>query len=283
MNPVFSYTDYRNYIRDYYQFRKKSRRSFSYRAFSHDAGFKSPVFIKLVIESKSNLSPQSAVQLAKAMGLDDVGSAYFRMLVDFNQARNDDAKRDVFLKLSSFMKKLKTHIVEEDNYTYYDKWYYSAIRELISFPAFRDNPSGLGEALVPALGKREVNQALKVLEANGFIAKNADGSFRQTNKHVTTGSEITSLAVRNFHKLMGRQAIEAIDHVAKEERDFSGLTLGISAAKVDVLREELAAFRRRIIQLAAEDGQAELVYRLNLQLFPLSRIVPAGDGKESSE
>jgi uncharacterized protein (TIGR02147 family) len=270
MNSVFSCIDYRSFIADYYQAKKKSGRPFSYRAFSHKAGFKSPVFIKLVIDGKANLSRQSAQQLGRAMELDEDELTYFCMLVDFNQARKDDKKKDLFFKLQKYTRKLKIQVVDEDKYAYYEKWYYSALRELVTFAPWGDDYALLGSYLDPSLGKREVKKALAFLEQEGFIRKNSQGKYVQTSKNISTGSDVSSLAVRNYHKIMGNKAVEAVDSVAREERDFSGLTMGVSEQCLDVLKEELAAFRQRIRQIIADDKEAERVFRLNLQLFPLS-------------
>jgi uncharacterized protein (TIGR02147 family) len=279
MNSVFSCIDYRSYIADYYQAKKNSGRTFSYRAFSQKAGFKSPVFIKLVIDGKANLSRQSAEQLGRAMELDEEELIYFCMLVDFNQARKDDKKRDLFFKLQKYTSRLKIQVVDEDRYAYYEKWYFSALRELVTFAPWGDDYALLGSCLEPALGKREVKKALTLLEEKGFIKKNSQGKYVQTSKNISTGSDVSSLAVRNYHKIMGHKAVESVDETAREERDFSGLTMGVSEQCLSVLKEELSAFRQRVRQIVADDNEAERVYRLNLQLFPLSNNTAHGKGK----
>ena len=68
-----------------------------------------------------------------------------------------------------------------------------------------------------------------------------------------------------------------MDRVARDERDFSGLTMGVSEECLAVLKEELAAFRQRVRKIVADDKEAERVFRLNLQLFPLSGSTSEGD------
>jgi uncharacterized protein (TIGR02147 family) len=52
MQEVYKYIDYRRYLADYYADRKKHQRYFSYRFFAGQAGVKSPVFLKQVIDGK---------------------------------------------------------------------------------------------------------------------------------------------------------------------------------------------------------------------------------------
>ena len=91
MKPVFSYIDFREYIRDFYKEKKKESR-FSYRDFSRLAGFSSPVFIKLVIEGKANVSRSSITKLCNAMKLNREEKRYFKNLVLFIQAKDLNTK-----------------------------------------------------------------------------------------------------------------------------------------------------------------------------------------------
>ena len=91
MKPILSYLDFREYIRDYY-LEKKAQSGFSYRDFSKAAGFSSPVFIKLIIEGKTNVTRTSISALCDAMGLRKKDRQYFKSLVLFGQAEDIDSK-----------------------------------------------------------------------------------------------------------------------------------------------------------------------------------------------
>lgn len=51
---------------------------------------------------------------------------------------------------------------------------------------------------------------------------------------------------------------------------MSGVTIGLTRQAYEKIRKEIAEFRRRIVAIATEDDETEQVYRLNVQLFPLS-------------
>ena len=65
-------------------------------------------------------------------------------------------------------------------------------------------------------------------------------------------------------------AADAIDNVPKEERNISGVTIGISEKNIKKVNEELERCRNRLMELAAEDEDSDRVYRANLHLFPVS-------------
>ena len=58
-----------------------------------------------------------------------------------------------------------------------------------------------------------------------------------------------------------------------EERNFSGVTRGLSRESYSKIENLLDEIRRKIIVIAAEEKNVEQVYRLNLQLFPLTKNV----------
>lgn len=86
---VFGYTDYRTYLRDFYDFRKDGQHGYSYRTFSKSAGFASPNILKLVVDGERNISPEAVQKFVKALGLKGQMADYFATLVRLNQAKTD--------------------------------------------------------------------------------------------------------------------------------------------------------------------------------------------------
>jgi uncharacterized protein (TIGR02147 family) len=78
------------------------------------------------------------------------------------------------------------------------------------------------------------------------------------------------VVLRSMHREMGSFGTEAIDRYAPSERNITGLTMGISAEDYEKIVQELDACRKRITQIALNSRGTERVYRLNLQLFPLT-------------
>lgn len=279
MKKVFEYNDYRFFLKDFFIERKKASSIFTHRYFARLAGFSSPVFIKLVMDGKSNLSEKSIARLVIALNLNASESAYFETLVQFNQSRSFDKKKELFEKLRSLAEESSVKVLDADQFDYYNKWYNSALREIVPNVKRKTGSSVLGNMLYPKIKGRDVKKAVRMLVNSGFLRENEDGTFAQTNRLISTGSEIESLAVRNHHLQMARLGTNAIEQVPKEDRDISGLTMGISHKTVEVLTKELENFRSRIISIVADDKDTERVFRLNLQLFPLSENI---DSKESA-
>ena len=68
MKSIVEYKDYRQYIQDYYDERKRSS-AFTWREFAKLAGFASGSYLKLVCDGKTRLTEEGAKQTALAMGM----------------------------------------------------------------------------------------------------------------------------------------------------------------------------------------------------------------------
>ena len=81
-----------------------------------------------------------------------------------------------------------------------------------------------------------------------------------------------------MHRDMGRLGIQSIDQFGPEERNVTGVTLGVNREGYDEIVKELDACRKKVISIAAKCGKLDQVCRLNLQFFPLTRRVENGEG-----
>ena len=268
MAPVMQYADFRKFLRDFYAERKPY--GFSYREFSQIAGYKSPVFMKLVIEGRANLSEIGTERVANALGLAGADLNYFRLLVAMNQSKDPAEKKDIFKKLRDLGKANKVKIVGKDQYDYYESWLSPVLREAL--PVLQsEKASEIADKLAFKSSAAEIKQAIRVLLDAGLLSKDASGNFVQTDRKISTGDlEIPSIAVRDMHRQMGKLAVQALDEIPAEERDISGLTVGVAEESVSRIKTEIAEFRHRIASIVTETPKTSRVYRLNVQFFPLT-------------
>ena len=84
-------------------------------------------------------------------------------------------------------------------------------------------------------------------------------------------SEVMPLVVRSMHREMAGFAQKAIDEFETSERDVSGVTMGIDRDAYEQIVRELESCRRKIVAIANMSKEPCQVYRLNLQMFPLSK------------
>ena len=269
MKNVFQYTNYRDYLRDYYEGRKQAE-GYTYRDFAQDTGMNSSSWLLHLIKGVKNLSDESAPKIAAALKLKKREVDYFLLLVKFTQARRSDEKDEVFQQMIQLKKKLRLIKISETQYEYYTKWYYPVVRSLVNKVDFGDDYAKLARQLLPAITPQEARKSITLLKRLGFIKKDESGKWVQAEAVISTGSEVSSLCVVNYHKQVSKLAGAAFDNIPKEHRDISALTLGISKADFERIRDRIQDFRREIVEIARSSESADRVYQLNFQLFPVS-------------
>ena len=269
MKDVFEYTGYRQYIADFYA-ERKVKSAFTWREFARMAGFSSSVHLKYVSEGRFNLGEDAVERVATAMGLSGNRLEYFRAMVEFDHAVTDNVKKEIFEKMLSIAKQSNAKVIEGDAFRFFGDWKNPVIRELApAMPGAK--PLALAHACRPKISAAEVSETLNFLTKADLLQKDKSGNYRQTCKSVTTGPmEVTPVAVRGLHRQMGEIALDAIEGVSQDKRHFSGVTLGITQGAYDEIVAEIAAFRKKVIEIATREDATDEVYRLNIQFFPMT-------------
>lgn len=275
MDRIEAYTDYRTFLRDFYEDRKKRNPSFSHRQFCQKAGLGSPSFLREVIDGKRNLTEASIPQFVKGLGLVEHDAAFFGALVRFNQAVDPASKQTFLETMRGLRRKVPVALVPLDRYEYYSNWYLPVLRELAIQRDWGDDWTALARSVRPRIRKGEAREGIALLEKLGFLVR--DGMrWKQTDPAISSGGEVDSLAVRAGNREYARLGHEAIESIVPSQRDISTLILGLPESAFPVFKQELREFKDRLVRIAQDHGaEGERVYAMNLQFFPLSHD-PAG-------
>lgn len=269
MKGILEYTSYRRYIADYYA-EKKAKSAFTWQDFTKAAGFTSTVYLKYVSDGYFNLSDAATKRVAAAMNLTEFEQEYFYEMVRFDRAKTDAEKKAAFSRMLAIADAHKAKVLEGDSFRFFSDWKNPVIRELApAMPGAK--PLALAHACRPKVSAAEVSEALKFLVSADLLKKDENGNYQQTEKSVTTGPMgVTPVAVRGLHRQMGEIALEAIEGVSQDERNFSGLTLGVTRDAYEEIVREIAEFRKRVIAIATREDKTDEVYRMNIQFFPMT-------------
>lgn len=270
MKEIFEYLNYREYLADYYAEKKARHACYSYRLFSRKAGFKSPNFLKLVILGQRNLSKDSVFKFCRALGLNRRESEYFENLVFFNQSKSLEEKNAYLSNLMKFRGRVDPRRVEQSEYAYFSRWYHPVVRELVSAVDFGDNFKELARAVVPSITAAEARRSVELLLDLGFVERLSDGGYRKTAASLTTGRQVRSVAVANYHKEMMRLASESIERFGAGQRDVESVTVSVSEDSYKAMMEKANAFLMEMLKIAEADKNNERVVQVNMQVFPLT-------------
>lgn len=271
MKPIFEYLDYRQYLADALE--EKKQRGMSLRGIARKAGFKSPNYLQLVISGKRGLTPASVVKFADLLALRGAEREFFANLVNLNQAKSSQEQEHHYAKLKASRAYIALKHIERDQFEYCSKWYYAAIRELILLPGFKNDPEWIARALRPNIPIKAAKEAMELLFRLNLIRRGPGGRIEPTDQHIGTPPEIAAAAAWTFHREMLARSHDSLDLWRARDRDVNALTVAASRRQYEKVKRMLREFRQKLhAELSDRAEDAEGVYQLNIQLFPLSEV-----------
>lgn len=277
MNSILDYTNYRLFLKDYYDREKKNKSFFSYQYLADHCGFKSKTYIYKVIRGEKALSVNGAEKIGTFLKLKKRELEYFKNIVLFTNSTNREEREFYFEKLQKLSRKSISSKLRQNQFEYFNNWYNIVIRELVSIIDWNDNYMILAKSVVPHISEKQARESVKLLLECGLIYKDKNGGFHRSDKAITTGSDIQSMVVSNYQVKNLTLASEAIERFPRTERDISSLTVSVSEEGFKRIAAELAKCRKNLVSIVSEDMDVDRVYQINFQSFPLS--VPGKDTK----
>ena len=259
---ILQYTNYRVFLRDYYEYKKKTSTAFSLRFFAEKAGLSSHAHLKLAIDGKRNITKNTVTKLIHGLGLENQRAAYFESLVFFNQAQTDADKQIYYAQLIKASPRSKLHKMD----------HHSAILEMVGLKDFRPIPDQISKKLRGLVTPAQVTESLNLLLELGLLVKTANG-YRQRDPLITTDDEVQDMMVKLYHFQMLKLSATMLSDLPGQERDISALTFGIKRSDFPNLKKHLQLMRKELLDFSAKAGEAEDVVQINIQLFPLTRGV----------
>lgn len=267
---IFEYLDYRLFLKDAFDALKAAAPRLSYRSFATHAGFTSPNFLQQVIKGTRALNSTHLVSAAKAFRLNKQETDFFQCLVGYAQARSTDEKNLFYQKILRNKRYGSIRTLDKRQYDFFSQWFVPVVRELLVHPEGKGDSTWIAERIFPRLTVSQVEKAKTLLLELGLARwEEADGRWRIVDAVVRTESEATHLAFRNYHMSAIQLAHDAVKQFAPSERDIRSVTLGLNEAGYAELKARMEMVWKEVLEFAATQGEADRVYQVNLQVFPL--------------
>ncbi len=271
MKPIFEYEDYRDFLADDFALRQAKNATYSLRSWARMLDV-NPATLTRVLNKTRHISPLLALKFASCCHLSKKATEYFEMLVTYNQAKTLEERTYFYGKLLTY-KSGAIRKVSSDQYEFYAKWYYTAIREVLQLQTFKGDYTALAGSLTPPIKVVDAKYAVELLVRLGLVAQLEDGTYKATEALITTGNSATAVVVDGFQAEMMTRARAALDAVPRPERNFSTLSLSVSEKHYETIIEELRAFRRKVLEMAKSNEAGGRVYQFNFHVFPLSKHI----------
>lgn len=275
MINLYTYTNYREYLKDFYTFKKQEKGGFTYARFSHVANLGSPNYFKLVADGDKNLTAANIIKFASALELSDLESDYFEALVNFNQAR-DVLEKEYYQKRLERIKGMTTggslsqKKIEEYEFESISNWTYHAVMVLTNLPDFRESPKWIAQKLYGLVSEEEAASIVDRLLTLKLLKRDESGRLIQSFKQLKTNPELKKIGARLFYEGLFRRAIESFRLDTAAERELGAYMVGLSADQLPEVRRRVREFMNEINTLAMENDRPERVYSFLFAGTPLS-------------
>lgn len=270
---IYQYTDYRAFLRDWFEQSKVQSPHVSYRYLARrtdvDAGYLARVF-----QGSKHLSDTAVERFIQLLGLGSKEQRYFAEMVRFGKARRDDEIRERFDKLAQ-LRDNGVRVLGQQEYRYWMHWYIPAIRLTLLNDDFNGDFAALAQRLTPAITPTQAQEAVQLLLGLGLVQKRPDGIYEVQDTHLSTGDSWASAAIREFQAKTLELARDSLRIHPPALREIATLTLAIPAEEIATLQEMMREFRSRVAKWAIGLGQSNCVMQFDLASFPLSLPVGA--------
>lgn len=272
MISIFLFIDYRQYFSALYDDLKASTGSFSYRSFSRMAGSTSPNFFQYIRDRKLNISSNALSTLARSLKLTAKEEEYLETIVAFDHAKTHDEKNKYFRRILQIRGQNNAVELQKEQYDFVSHWYIPVIRELITCKDFNGDPQWIADRIVPSITLPQVKKSISLLQTLGLITPDESGiRWKQTNRTISTPSEVMSVAATNYHINAIELGKESLSRFNAKQRDVRAVTLGLPKSKVSELKAMIETFWSDLLSFANELQDVEQVMQVNIQMFPMSK------------
>jgi uncharacterized protein (TIGR02147 family) len=270
---IYDYFDYREYLNDAFGYSKMVDPEYSHRKFLADAQIPGSTYLLRVLKNERKLSQKYILNFNRAIKHTLSEAHFFELLVKFGNEKNIERKELYLKELLKIRSEKTPYSLEDKKLRYFERWYYPVIRDLVGLIDFGNDYNALGRMLIPPVKAEQIENAVAFLLENGFIKKrkNAAG-YEPSEPILSTPPTVNSTILSQFHKKNLELDIEAFENCTLSERSISSVVMSISNKTFEKLRLEIQEFRKRLIAIAREDAEPDMVVRLGVQMVPRAKV-----------
>lgn len=256
------------------------RPEYSMRAFSRTLGLTASQFSE-IIRGKRPVTRKIAIRILDRLDIDPETAGALVEKLPVKQTRRKRAKASLQKQLKikpsdqgsqqQSKKRVLNYVqLSTDEFRLIADWYYLAILSLAETKNFYGDPVWISKRL--GIRERDARSAVDGLIRLGLLERTKSGKLRATGKQFTTTNDIPDSSIRKNHSQGLEQAKEVLDQVPVELREITASIISIDPKLLPKAKERLREIKREITQLL-EGGDKKEVYRLGIQLFPLTKEV----------
>lgn len=242
-------------LKTIFEARREKNSSYSSRAFARDLGI-SPGRLSEIMSMQSIPGPEITRRIVQGLKLNFQDSQWVMDMIRQQRSLHQEIKGARQLAVDEF-----SLIADRENFS---------LLCLMETKGFQSNIPWIAKRL--QISKARVEKALDCLSRLQLIERDEDGNYRSLNKDVTTTHNISSEAIRKYHRQGLLHATNSLLQDDVDVRDITSIEMPADPQKLAEMRALIRDFRRKVAGLM-ESGTKTEVYRLNIQLVPVTKTI----------
>ncbi len=239
-------------LKSIFDSRKNRNKGYSLRAFARDLGI-SPGRLSDILSDTTIPGSRLILRIVKALKLGPYETESVLRVVEKQRRLYEEFQGAKQLSNDEF-----SVIVDREHFS---------VLCLMETEGFKSDLSWMAERL--GISAATVEKVLERLLRMGLIS--FDKGYKSLHKDVTTSHNIPSQAIREYHLQGLQHSMESLMQDDPSLRDITSIEMAVNMKKMDEVREHIRDFRRKIANLMEEGDKTE-VYRLNIQLVPVTSV-----------
>lgn len=264
---VFAYQDFRNFLKDFYQERRKRDRKFSIRFFARRAGLRSQNYLKVVMDGRRSLTARNLPKFIKGLGLDASQAEYFETLVNLNQARDITEQKEHYSRLTHLQKKKAALTLAGEQLEFFNTCHNVIIFEMACQEGFNPDPEKIAKKL--GITTAQAFDSINLMTRLGILKPTETGSLIPVASQLSSPESVPNEQLKKLHLSFIEKGIHALKHDRHEDREMRSLTIGLTKEQLPAFKAKLRDFQRELNTLFST-GKADDIYQINWQFFKLT-------------
>ncbi len=266
MKSIFDYKDYLDFLNDFFAKKKKENPGFSYTVWSRKMNLKSSSMLSMVLKGERLPSKAFIKNISNYMELNSEEEEYFKTLVNLKKLVKNP-------RLTVYLNSQENIEAAPKSESLFVSPMTFIIKELVEAKADGNiSASWLSKNLLIKHQKYDLDAILNELIAKEIILKNSSGKLTVSDSNLLKVLT-TSDQIKNFHHATQEMALQAYETSAKDQRSFHTSFVKLKKDRLEEAKRRIQEFQRELTSFV-EDGEGETVlYQVNLQLFPISKVI----------
>jgi uncharacterized protein (TIGR02147 family) len=274
---ISAYLDYRVFLRDWFDAKKRLDPSYSHTRFATDGGCSRSTLANVLSGNRSP-RPPTLDAFARAMGLSPTERNHLGLLVELDTAPDLRTRTAVMERLLASTHYGQVDDVERhgaDLERFLGSWWVPVVWELAGRDDFQADPDWLVAAIRPEITHEQARSALDTLFELDFLAQTEDGIERHAIRFRSAADDVNERAVLDYYRSVLPELYARIAEIPESERHVATSLATIDARAFPELKARIAGLVDQIAiqaDAALTETPDELVtYQVVVQVLPVSR------------